>query len=214
MSSVDKESRSVRLGGFPQEPSWCVTKGSSSSSSRTQKSRRARTSKHRTSRRHSLGSLNEYQWRLSTAALEQPRPGTVCASPTLSWAYLYSDSLNRVTAGNDCNILKGQALAPLHSSVFFGFAPVCCPGCDATGHRRLSLPSKRWEDGVHSFSQSSGINRYFTFHKCNTRRTHCFLQKTHLHNNKKFLLQVQYLLGPSHMLYLDQLTQTEIKWTH
>ena len=130
--------------------------------------------------------------------------------PLSAEAYLHSDLLIRVTAGNDFNILEGQALVPLNSSVLSGLAPVCCPGCDATGHRRLSLPPND-EDGAHSFSQPSGANRYFTFRKCNTRRIHCFLQKTHLHNNKKFRLQVQYLLGPSHMLYLDQLTQTEIK---
>ena len=200
--------------GFHKDPSWCVTKGRSSSSCRTQQWRRACASKHRTSRRHSLGSLNDYQWWISPAVLEQPHPGTVCVCPHSPEAYLYSDSLLRGTAGNDFNILKGLVLVPLNSSAFSGLAPACCPGLDATECRRLPLPSKWREGSVHAFSQSPGIHRYFTFHRCNSRRTHCFLQKTHLHNSKKFLLQVQYLLGPSHMLYLGQLTQTEIKWTH
>lgn len=47
-----------------------------------------------------------------------------------------------------------------------------------------------------------------TFHRCNIRSIHYFLQKTHLHNNKRFLLQVQYLLELSHMLYPCPLIQT------
>lgn len=47
-----------------------------------------------------------------------------------------------------------------------------------------------------------------TFHRCNIRSIHYFLQKTHLHSNKRFLLQVQYLLELSHMLYPCPLIQT------
>lgn len=47
-----------------------------------------------------------------------------------------------------------------------------------------------------------------TFHRCNIRSIHYFLQKTHLRSNKRFLLQVQYLLELSHMLYLCPLIQT------
>lgn len=47
-----------------------------------------------------------------------------------------------------------------------------------------------------------------TFHRCNIRSIHYFLQKTHLRSNRRFLLQVQYLLELSHMLYLCPLIQT------